>query len=96
MPSSPSGFTVAALAEAMQMHAANEQADRLREPWGEQNAHCADLVIVPTLTRHAWRSAKIPTLDIGTILCRLPGCTPCASAPLPGEGTCLLLPDLRR
>ena len=36
MPLIPIG-SVAALAEAMQVHAANEPADR-REPWGEQNA----------------------------------------------------------
>ena len=37
-PLIPIGVTVAALAEAMPVHAANEPADRLREPWGEQNA----------------------------------------------------------
>jgi hypothetical protein len=38
MPLIPIGVTVAALAEAMEVYAANEPADRLREPWGEQNA----------------------------------------------------------
>ncbi len=38
MPLIPIGVTVAALAEAMQVHAANEPADRLREPWGAQVA----------------------------------------------------------
>ena len=35
----PQRVTGAALAEALQVHAANEPADRLREPWGEQNAN---------------------------------------------------------
>ena len=38
MPLISIGITVAALAEAMQVHAANEPADRVREPWDEQNA----------------------------------------------------------
>ena len=38
MPLISIGITVAALAEAMQVHAANESADRVREPWDDQNA----------------------------------------------------------
>ena len=43
MPLIPIGITVAALAEAMQVHAANEPADRIREPWGQAAEYVARL-----------------------------------------------------
>ena len=44
MPSIPIEITVAALAEAMQVRAANEPADRLRAPW-EQNGRVGAFVL---------------------------------------------------
>jgi hypothetical protein len=50
MPSIPIGITVAALAEAMQVRAANEPADRLRAPWGaERSCRCFVLGFCPLM-----------------------------------------------
>ena len=45
----PIGITVAALAEAMQVHAANESADRIREPLGASRRICCEVVALVRL-----------------------------------------------